>query len=79
MAICSGIAVGLGVVTLIVWAALLWPATGLVRNRHGVRSHGTLALTMTLLSVGLVVVLCCMALAWPEPPSEFPTPPWNRA
>lgn len=75
----SGITIGFGVVALVVWGALLWPATVLVRNRDGVRSHSVLALTMSLISVGIVVVLCCVALGWPEPPSEFPTPPWNRA
>lgn len=75
------IGVGFAVVTLIGWALLLWAMVAVMRGGRLRESRGArvAAIILVVLSVIIVVTLCVVALVWPEPPSEFPSPPWNRA
>lgn len=77
----SGIGIAFAVFLLVVWLGILGGSVGVMRG--GVRPPtGAVRVTSTMLaSISLVgvVVLCVLTIGWPEPPSEFPTPPWNRA
>lgn len=77
----SGIGVGFAIFSLVVWLGLLGGAFAVMRGGQyptprAVRAISTILTAVSLIGVVLLVVL---AVGWPEPPSEFPTPPWNRA
>ena len=77
----SGIGVAFGVFGLLIWLALLGTSFAVMRggNRPPSRATRVTSAVLTAVSVVLVVVACVLVIGWPEPPSEFPTPPWNRA
>lgn len=77
----SGFSVALGVGCFIVWLVLLGVGTVIFREGFPERSSRarTAAIVVNVVLIALVVGVCLLALLWPEPPSEFPTPEWGRA
>lgn len=77
----SGIGVGFAIFSLIVWLGLLGGSFAVMRGGQQRPSRGVRVTSAVLTAVSIigVVVLCVLTIGWPEPPSEFPTPPWNRA
>lgn len=77
----SDLGVGIGIVAVLVWLLLLGLSTFLLRGGSPRLSRDDRATSVVLpaVSVGVVVTLCVLAIAWPESPSEYPLPPWNRA
>jgi|GEM_PF-3421987 len=77
----SGIGVGFAVVALLIWLGLLIASFTVIRGGGAAptRAARVTSILLTGVSVVIVVVLCGMSIGWPEPPSEFPSPPWNRA
>ncbi|WP_314428005.1 hypothetical protein [uncultured Microbacterium sp.] len=77
----SEIGIGLSIFGLVGWLVLLGLST-LVMRGDGRETRTAARLTLTLLlciSLVAVVLACAISIGWPEPPSEYPTPPWNRA
>lgn len=77
----SEITVGLGVIALVVWLVMLAVSVavlrrGSVRDSRGWRTASIVLAVASILTVG---ALCGVSIAWPEVPSEIPSPPWNRA
>ncbi|WP_085482125.1 hypothetical protein [Agreia pratensis] len=75
------IGVAFGVAALLTWLVLLGLSVGVFR-RGALRQSGSARATavgLAALSVTVVVGLCVLAIGWPEPASEIPSPPWNRA
>lgn len=77
----SGIGVAFAIGHLLVWLALLAASIAVLRggNQPSSRASKVTSVVLTTVSVVLVVIACLVAIGTPEPPSEFPTPPWNRA
>lgn len=77
----STFGVTIGVASLVGWLALLAASvvTLLAGKRRQLRSARVQAVLVALVSVAVVVTLCVLALLTPQPPSEYPLPPWNRA
>lgn len=75
------IGVTFAVIALVVWLILLRVFAAVLRGSSSAESRGarTTSLTLTVTSVAVVLGLCTLAIAWPELPSEYPSPPWNRA
>ena len=77
----SPIGVAFGVMALVVWLLLLVAAVAILRRD----SSGTRMVSPVLLwsvagvSTAAVIVVCVMVFNAPQPPSEYPLPPWNRA
>lgn len=76
----SELTVGLGVIALVVWLVLLAISVvvlrrGSAQDSRGGRIASTLLAVVRILTVGVLRVI---AIAWPELPSEIPSPPWNR-
>lgn len=77
----SGIGVAFAVFLLVAWLGILGGSFAAMRGGQypptfAVRVTSTV---LTAVSVVGVLALCILAVGWPEPPSEFPPPPWNRA
>lgn len=77
----SGIGVAFGVISLLVWLALLFTSFAVMRggSRTPSRTARVMSALLAAISVAVVVIAVAFVLGWPEPPSEFPTPEWNRA
>ncbi|QNA93538.1 MULTISPECIES: hypothetical protein [unclassified Microbacterium] len=77
----SGIGVAFGIFGLVVWLGLLGASFAVLRGGAFPATRGMriASVVLTIVSVVAVVTVCALAIGWPEPPSEFPTPPWNRA
>jgi len=77
----SGISVAFSVFGLVVWLVLLWASFGIMRagDTQPSRAIRIASVTLVAISMGAVLIALGLALGWPEPASEFPTPPWNRA
>ncbi|KNY04738.1 hypothetical protein [Microbacterium sp. GCS4] len=77
----SGIGVGFAVILLIAWLGLLGGSFAVMRGGEYEPSRAIRAASIVLAVVSIVGVLalCILAVGWPEPPSEYPSPPWNRA
>lgn len=77
----SGIGVAIGVASLVGWLVLLTLSmvTLLAGERRRSRSARVAAVLVAVVSVAVVVTLCVLALLTPQPVSEYPLPPWNRA
>lgn len=77
----SGIGIAFAIFSLMVWLGLLIASVAVMRGGAHAPSRAVrvTSTVLTVVSVVGVVTLCLLAIGWPEPPSEFPTPPWNRA
>ena len=77
----SGIGVGFAVILLIAWLGLLGGSFAVMRGGEHEPSRAIRATSVVLavVSIAGVLALCILAVGWPEPPSEYPSPPWNRA
>lgn len=77
----SEIGVGFAVVGLAIWIAVLVWSTLVMRGGSLANSRGARAASNVLaaVSIAIVVLICILAIAWPEVPSEYPSPAWNRA
>ncbi|MFK3678026.1 hypothetical protein ACI2IP_09845 [Microbacterium sp. NPDC090218] len=75
------IGVGFGVFGLLVWLGLLAASFAVLRGgaHPATRGRRIASVVLTVVSVAVVVTVGVLSLGWPEPPSEFPSPPWNRA
>lgn len=74
----SEIGVSFGVVALVVWLVLLVLSVFVLRGDAPATGRAG-SIIAAVVSVALVVTVCALVIAWPEPPSEYPLPPWNRA
>lgn len=77
----SEIGIGFAVVSLAVWVAVLVSSTWVMRSGSLADSRGARAASSVLavVSIAIVVLICVLAIAWPETHSDYPSPPWNRA
>ncbi|EXJ51469.1 hypothetical protein AS96_09160 [Microbacterium sp. MRS-1] len=77
----SELGVALGVAGLFGWLVLLALAmvTLLAGATRRPRSSRVTATLVVVLSAAVVATLCVLALLTPQPASEYPLPPWNRA
>lgn len=77
----SEIGIGFAVISLAVWVAVLVWSVFVLRGGSlaDSRSARTASTVLAGISVAVVLVLCVTTIGWPEPPSEHPSPPWNRA
>jgi hypothetical protein len=75
------IGVAFGVFGLLVWLGLLGASFAVLRGGAYPATRGVriASVVLTIVSILVVVVMGVLSLGWPEPPSEFPSPPWNRA
>lgn len=53
--------------------------TLLAGAKRRARSSWVTAALVAALSVAVVATVCVLALLTPQPASEYPLPPWNRA
>lgn len=77
----SEIGIGIALFALAVWVAVLVWSVRVMRGGSFANSRGARAssVVLTVVSIAIVVLMCVLAIAWPEAPSEYPSPPWNRA
>ncbi|WP_431075596.1 hypothetical protein [Microbacterium phyllosphaerae] len=77
----SEIGIGLSVFGLLGWLVLLGLAALTMRGGDQTPSKVARVTSSVLvaLSTAAVVVACVVSIGWPEPASEYPLPPWNRA
>ena len=77
----SGIGIAFAVFSIIVWLGMLGWSVAVMRGGPHSPTSAVRVTSTVLASVSIVGVmtLCMLTIGWPEPPSEFPTPPWNRA
>ncbi|MGA7148165.1 MAG: hypothetical protein WBX17_06745 [Microbacterium sp.] len=77
----SGYSVGFALVSLAVWVALLVWSVRVMRGGSlaDSRAARVTSTVLAMVSIAIVVVMCVLFIAWPETPSEYPSPPWNRA
>ncbi|MEV4736870.1 MULTISPECIES: hypothetical protein [unclassified Microbacterium] len=80
----SGIGVGFAVILLIAWLGLLGGSFAVMRGggyerSRTMRTMRTTSIVLAVVSIVGVLALCILAVGWPEPPTEYPSPPWNRA
>ncbi|GAA2941972.1 hypothetical protein GCM10010458_28800 [Microbacterium luteolum] len=74
------IGIGMGIIALVVWLVLLFPAV-LVGLRGGRPTRARRATVWIVVGLSTVLVLGTLfaVLATPPPLSEYPPPEWNRA
>lgn len=77
----SEFGVAFSILLLLVWLALLGASYAVMRGGHHPPSRGRTVAAIALATISLIVVVtaCVISIGWPEPPSEYPLPPWNRA
>ncbi|WP_341955431.1 hypothetical protein [Microbacterium sp. LWH13-1.2] len=77
----SEIGVGFSIFGLVGWLVLLGLSALTIRGGEQAPSKTARVTSSVLvaLSIGVVVVACVVSIGWPEPASEYPLPPWNRA
>lgn len=77
----SEIGIGLSIFGLVVWLVLLGLSALTIRGGDQTASKTARVTSSVLvaLSVAVVLVACVVSIGWPEPASEYPLPPWNRA
>lgn len=77
----SEIGVAFAVILLLVWLVLLSTSSAVMRGGSPRPARATLVTSRVLTGIGvaLICTLCLLTIGWPEPPSEFPSTPWNRA
>jgi len=77
----SEFGIAFSVLLLLLWLALLGASVAVMSGGRHPLSRGRRVGTIVLATIGLIVVVtaCVISIGWPEPPSEYPLPPWNRA
>ncbi len=77
----SEIGIGLSVFGLVGWLVLLGLSALTMRGGGQAPSKPArvTASVLVVLSFVVVLVACVVSIGWPEPASEYPLPPWNRA
>ena len=75
------IGVGFAIFGLVTWVVLVIMSFVTLRGGPTAPSRGArvASVVLTMISVMAVVTLVGLAIGWPEPASEYPLPPWNRA
>src|SRR3546814_1797768 len=71
------IGVGFGLVALLVWLVLLLLSVFVLRGDASAPGRRVGSVVAAAISIALVVTVCVLVIAWPEPPSEYPLPPWK--
>ena len=77
----SEIGVGFSIFGLVGWLVLLGLSALTIRGGDHAPSKTARVTSSVLvaLSIAVVLVACAVSIGWPEPASEYPLPPWNRA
>ncbi|WP_455905561.1 hypothetical protein [Microbacterium sp.] len=77
----SPIGIGLSIFGLVGWLVLLGLSALTMRSggQAPSRAARVAASVLVVLSAVVVLVACVVSIGWPEPASEYPLPPWNRA